>query len=187
MNAILRTNRLTLRPMEDGDDELLWPGIADPEVSRLMAWDAHTSKDQTTSFVKHEVERWRTRRGITWVILWQGEFCGIFSFIGVMRTHRALRYDRAELAYWLLPAYRGRGFMTEAAEEALRFGFNEFKLHKVVVSHFAVNQESKKLILRLGFRFVGTQLQEFQKNAVWHDHVLYEMLDYEFAARQPKT
>lgn len=187
MKAILKTKRLTLRPIENGDEKMLWPGISDPEVSRWMAWDAHTSKDQTTIFVQHEVERWSARRGVTWVILWQGEFCGILSFIGVMREHRALRYDRAELAYWLLPAYRGRGFMTEAVKAALHFGFNEFKLHKIIVSHFAVNQESKKLIVRLDFRYVGTQLREFQKNGVWHDHVLYEMLDHEFANREHKT
>jgi len=181
-NLELVTDRLLLRPLNLDDVELLWPDISDPEISRFMAWEAHTDKGQTIEFVKGEIARREAGKGITWAILMNGNFCGIFSIIGLVRNHRALTFNKAELAYWLSRKYQGQGIMTEAGRRVLQFAFQELELHKLFVSHFSVNDASKNLIKRLGFRFVGEQLEEFQKNGVWYDHVNYELLAREFFA-----
>lgn len=173
--------------MQEGDAELLWPATADPMVSRFMAWEPHVSRLQTEALVKHEVERRDAMRGVTWVIEHRGKFCGIISLIGLIRTHRALRYDKAELAYWLVPDARQQGYMTEAAEIALKFAFDELGLHKLCVSHFGANDDSRRLIIRLGFRQIGEQIAEFQKAGVWHNHILYEMLIDEFRQRHQRA
>ena len=133
---------------------------------------------------QHEIARREAGRGVTFAVLENGAFRGIVSLIGLMHTHRALTYRRAELAYWLGRPHRGRGLATEAGIAALRFGFGTLGLHKVHVGHFGVNTASRALIERLGFRPVGIQRQEFSKDGVWHDHHLYEMLDAEFAAQE---
>ena len=103
-----------------------------------------------------------------------------------MRRHRALTYNKAELAYWLGTRHQGKGIATEAVGRTVRYAFEQLGLHKLFVSHFSVNDASKKLILRLGFRFVGVQREEFQKDGVWYDHVLYELLESDCAgARLP--
>ena len=99
-----------------------------------------------------------------------------------MLKHRALTYNKAELAYWLSRTYQRQGIMTEAGRSVLQFAFNELKLHKLVVSHFSDNVASENLIKRLGFRYVGEQVEEFQKDGVWHNHKLYELLESEFQA-----
>lgn len=180
MNATLQTVRLILRPIQNGDEDILWPATADPEISRFMAWEAHTMHDQTAAFVKNEVERWNVQRGITWIILHKNSFCGLISLIGLLYKHRSLRYNKAELAYWLLPLMQNKGFMTEAAIAVMYFAFNELDLHKICVSHFGENEDSRRLINRLRFRYIGKQIAEFQKNGAWHDHSLYEMLAEEF-------
>lgn len=179
---VLSTDRFVLRPLDDGDVDLLWPDIADPEISRLMAWDAHTNKAQTAAFLANEVARRNSGNGVTWAILEAGQFRGIVSLIGIQRTHRVLTYDKAELAYWTSRTAQRRGLMTEAGQRVLDFAFNDLALHKVYVSHFAGNEASRALIVRLGFRHCGTQRAEFQKAGVWHDHVMYELLADEHAA-----
>jgi RimJ/RimL family protein N-acetyltransferase len=178
-NLILTTDRLLLRPLELDDLEMLWPDISDAKISKLMAWEVHTDKSQTAEFLKAEVERRSTSKGVTWVILKNESFCGIISLIGLIRSHRALTYNKAELAYWLSRKFQGQGIMTEAGRCVLRFAFQDLRLHKVVVSHFANNQASENLIIRLGFKYVGTQIKEFQKNGIWYDHKLYELLEDE--------
>lgn len=180
----LVTPRLWLRPLRPGDAAALFPDMADPEVSRWMAWDPHRDIAATETFVAHEAARIEAGRGVTWAIEEDGAFRGIFSLIGLMRTHRVLTYDRAEAAYWLGAAHRGRGLATEAGQAVLRFAFGPLRLHKLHVSHFGANMASRALIQRLGFRLVGVQRQEFRKAGVWHDHYLYELLDEEFAARE---
>jgi len=178
----LTTERLNLRPLRSEDVDLLWPDITDREISKYMAWEAHTDKGQTIAFVHHEIERCESGRGITWAVLLKGSdsFCGIFSIIGLVRSHRALTFNKAELAYWLSRKYQGQGIMTEAGRRVLQFAFEELKLHKLFVSHFSVNEASGNLIKRLGFRYVGEQLEEFQKDGVWYNHKNYELLDREF-------
>jgi len=179
----LTTERLFLRPLTLGDADLLWPDISDPEISKYMAWEAHAQRSQTLDFLKNEVERIKLGKGITWAILKDDSFCGLFSLIGLLRTHRALTYNKAELAYWLSRKYQGQGIMTEAGRRVLEFAFNELGLHKISVSHFSNNLASENLIKRLGFRCVGEQLEEFQKAGVWYNHKNYELLDREFYAQ----
>lgn len=182
-NAIIKTERLLLRPLEPTDAELLWPASSDPEISRYMAWKTHSGKAQTVEFLKGELARRAAGCGITWGIFKDDAFSGIVSLIDLLRTHRALTYDKAELAYWLRREYQGQGIASEAARRVLQFGFDELRLHKICVGHFAINQASAKLINRLGFRYVGEQIEEFQKDGVWHNHKNYELLEREFRAR----
>ena len=179
-NLTLKTERLVLRPLTIDDVDLLWPDISDPEISRHMAWEAHTQKSQTIDFLKNEVARREAAKGITWAVFMDGSFCGIFSLIGLVLRHRALTYNKAELAYWISRRYQRQGIMTEAGRRVLQFAFGELKLHKLVVSHFSDNAASENLIRRLGFRYVGEQREEFQKAGVWHNHKLYELLESEF-------
>jgi [ribosomal protein S5]-alanine N-acetyltransferase len=176
----LRTERLLLKTLQVDDVDLLWPDISDPDISKYMAWEAHDDKSQTVEFLKDEVSRREAGKGVTWAILMDGKFCGIVSLIALVRAHRALTYNKAELAYWLSRKYQGQGIMTEAADRVLRFGFQELRLHKICVSHFSVNAASEKLVKRLGFRYVGEQIEEFEKNGVWYNHKNYEILDREF-------
>ena len=180
LDVTLRTGRLVLRPLTLDDVDLLWPDVADPDISRHMAWDAHADRSQTTDFVKNEVARREAGKGITWAALKDRSFCGIISLIGLVRTHRALTYNRAELAYWISRRHQRQGIMTEAGQRVMQFAFGELKLHKLLVSHFSGNLASEKTISRLGFRYVGEQREEFQKNGLWHHHRLYELLESEF-------
>lgn len=179
----LETERLILRPLTTDDVDVIWNDISDPEIARQMAWEPHTERSQTIDFLKHEVARREAGKGITWAVFKDGSFCGIFSLIGLVLKHRALTYNKAELAYWISRKYQRQGIMTEAGRRVLEFAFDELKLHKLFVSHFSDNAASENLIKRLGFRYVGEQLEEFEKDGVWQNHKLYELLESEFRCR----
>lgn len=184
LNVTLRTERLLLRPLTLEDIDLLWPDISDSEISKHMGWEAHTDRSQTIEFLKHEVARREAGKGVTWAIFKDVSFCGIFSLIGLVRTHRALTYNKAEIGAWLSRKYQRQGIMTEACPRVLDFGFCELRLHKIFVSHSSINRASENMIKRWGFRYVGEQLEEFQKNGVWYNHKCYELLDKEFLNAQ---
>ena len=147
-----------------------------------MAWVPHTDLAQTVEFLKTEADRRESGRGATWGIFKDEVFCGLVSLIGLVRTHRALTYDKAELAYWLNRDHRGKGILNEAARCVMEHGFNQLGLHKIFVGHFAVNTASESSIKRLGFRYVGEQIEEFQKDGVWHNQKNYELLHHEFGS-----
>lgn len=180
LNAILRTERLILRPLDFQDVETLWREMSDPEISRYMAWESHTERSQTEEFVRTEIARRESGKGVTWGIFKEGEFCGIASLIAIVWTHRALIYKKAELAYWLARKYQKQGIMVEALRQIMEFAFRDIGLHKICVSHFTPNIASENVIKRLGFRYVGEQLKEYSKNGNWYNQKNYELLETEF-------
>ena len=58
-----------------------------------------------------------------------------------------------ELGYALSPAYWGQGLMPEAAEELLRYAFEEMDLAAVWCSHYGDNPQSQRVIEKCGFVF----------------------------------
>jgi RimJ/RimL family protein N-acetyltransferase len=110
-----------------------------------MAWDAHSTKVQTAALVEDENARRKSGRGFTWLILHNDQFCVLVSLIGILRAHRVLTDDQAELAYWTSLSHLRGGFMNEARRRVLDFAFQDIGLHKVRVSHFA----GKRALLRI--------------------------------------
>ena len=62
-----------------------------------------------------------------------------------------------ELGYALHPDWWGRGLMTEAASELLRYAFEDRGLQAVWASHYAENPASRRVIEKCGFQRVSTE------------------------------
>lgn len=171
----LTTERLLLRPLKKEDSEMLWPYVSNPEISKDMAWQPHKNIFETQAFVDNTLLNMEQGKCITWCVFFEKKFCGIFSLIGILRQHRSLIYNRAELAYWLGPEFQGKGIMTEAGKRIIDFAFKEFGLNKLVVGHHIINDNSKNLILRLGFKHMYTEEDVFMKNNAWITCMFYEL------------
>jgi ribosomal-protein-alanine N-acetyltransferase len=182
-DLVLRTPRLVLRPLARADVDALFVWVKDPELPRMMSWAAHTSRDETAAFVQIVIGALEKGEGITWVLEHQGKLSGLVGFDGLQWTLRAWRVDRAELGYWLAPPLWGRGLMSEAAEAAVRFGFETLGLHKVTVGCLEENLASRRIIEKLGFRWVGKLIDDVWRDGRWWTHLRWELLREEWAAR----
>jgi len=174
-SQILKSERLTLRLLAEGDAEMLWPYVSNPEISKDMSWQEHRDLSETQEFIDSTLKNTDLGRTITWCIFLNDKFCGIFSLISILKKHRALTYNRAELAYWAVPEFQGKGIMTEAGRRVIEFAFNELGLNKLVVGHHLNNKNSEALILRLGFNYLYTEEEVFMKNGTWITCKFYEL------------
>ncbi|MGE0400627.1 MAG: GNAT family N-acetyltransferase [Kofleriaceae bacterium] len=172
----LATKRLALRPYTLDDVERLWPHVSDPRLMPQMSWNAHASKDETRAFVEGSIKGIAENTGIVWSIESGGELAGAIGLHGIKFQLSAWRVDRAELGYWVGIPFQRRGFGMEAATEVIRFGFETLGLHKITVGCLAQNEGSRKIIERLGFRFVGRHEDDVWRDGAWHTHLRYEML-----------
>lgn len=175
-HTTLRTERLTLRPIAVQDVDALWPHVADPRISRLMSWTAHQDKAETLALVARLEQDCADGRGMTWSIFHDDVFCGIISLINIMRRHRALTYDCAELAYWLGLDWRGQRIMSEAGRAVIEFAFTQLAMHRLEVGHFTLNQESERVIKQWKFTYIGEKRDAFMKDGVWHNAKFYDLL-----------
>src|SRR5262249_14887278 len=116
LDLVITTARLRLRPFEDRDVDDLWPLVSDPELPRMMSWAAHTDRSQTQAFIQWTRDGLARGSGLTWAIEVDGCAAGSIGLDQIHYTLAALRVDRAELGYWIAPAQRGAGLVTEAAQ-----------------------------------------------------------------------
>ncbi len=173
----LQTERLFLRPISVEDIDDIYPHVTDPEIAKHMSWKPHKNKDQTLEFLERLQIEMKNDKTYTWSIFINDKFCGIVSLLSILRKHRALTYDRAELAYWVGREFHKKGIMTEACKRVIDFAFDDLKLHRITVSHSSENEASEALIKKLNFRYIGEEQEAFQKNGAWLNHKLYELLE----------
>ena len=175
LDLVLDTGRLRLRPFRDADVDDLWPLVSDPELPRMMSWSAHTERSQTAEFIRHVNQAPTNGTGVVWAIEVDGRAQGCIGLESMQFALRAWRVDRAELGYWIAPALRGHGLMTEAAHAAVRTGFETIGLHKVTVGCIAENIGSRRVIEKLGFRAVGRLEDDVWRDGRWWSHLRYEL------------
>jgi len=90
------------------------------------------------------------------------------KFIGGIGLTIELANNRAELGYWLAEPFWNRGFITEAVQAILKFGFEEINLNKIVAVYLTSNEASGKVMVKNGMLKEG----EFKDHDVKKDHTI---------------
>ena len=137
--------RVLLRQWRDDDREPYAAINADPEVMRYLG--GLRSRAESDGFID-----WASgliaERG--WG-LWAVEVIDGPPFIGVVglnETHEP--EDAVEVSWKLAREHWGHGFASEAAREAVRFGFEQLGLDEIVSMTVPANARSRRLMERLG-------------------------------------
>jgi ribosomal-protein-alanine N-acetyltransferase len=103
--------------------------------------------------------------------------CGFHTW---NRTHQ-----RAEVYYALGDdVHKGKGLMTEALVEAIRFAFEQMNLHRIQALVANANTPSIRLLKRYGFSFEGTMREDYVVDGKSEDSDCYSLLKHEWLERQ---
>jgi ribosomal-protein-alanine N-acetyltransferase len=181
LSLVIETPRLVLRPIARTDVDALWPYVSDPELPKMMSWDAHRDRGETAAFVERNVDGLARGTDVTWMIVRGGEVIGCISLGEIRWQFRAWRIDRAELGYWLGRPHWGQGVMSEAALAATQWGFETLGLHKITIGCVEGNAASQRIIEKLGYRFLAIHEEDFWRDGRWQAHRRYELTSAEWA------
>ena len=164
---ILQTQRLILRPWNDGDAEECYRYAKDPRVGPAAGWPPHKSVEESRRIIRDMLSVPET-----YAIVLKETGLPVGS-IGLKRNDLASKDDEAELGYWIGVPYWGRGLVPEAARELLRHAFEDLKLERVWCGYYEGNERSKRVQEKLGFIYQWTsqnvpveQLNEFRTGFV---------------------
>jgi ribosomal-protein-alanine N-acetyltransferase len=86
-------------------------------------------------------------------------------------------FQSCHLGYALDHEAQGQGYMYEALQEAIRFAFDQIRLHRIEANIMPANRRSRRLVQRLGFAEEGYARQYLKINGVWEDHIHYVLLN----------
>lgn len=105
------------------------------------------------------------------------------EFIGGIGLKINQRFNRAGLGYWLAHPYWNRGYMTEAVQAILEFGFTTLELNKIYATHLAENPASGKVMLKNGMIKEGVLKDHFKKGKTYLSIVQYRLTRSEFEGK----
>ena len=87
------------------------------------------------------------------------------------------RGAQAELGWVLDPTFTGHGYATEAVRELLRYCFDDLGVHRVIANCFLDNNDSLRLMQRVGMRRETHAVREsLHRSGRWLDTVVYAVL-----------
>jgi [ribosomal protein S5]-alanine N-acetyltransferase len=178
---VIDAPRVRLRPQLASDADAFFPYVSDPELSRYVTWSAHTKIEQTREWLREGAEMIAKGTDMIWTIEHEGAPVGCIGLHGIRWDVRAVRSDKAELGFWIARPHWGKGLMTEAATAATRWAFETLGLHKVTVGCFEENVGSKRVIERVGFRYLCRFEEDLWRDGRWHAHLRFELISSEWA------
>ena len=106
------------------------------------------------------------------------------EFIGGIGLHLEKEHNRAELGYWIAEPFWHQGYATEAAGGAIKFGFEELGLHKIMANHLPENTASGKVMINNGMVKEGVLKDHIRKNGKYETLVQYGILKSEHQKTQ---
>jgi RimJ/RimL family protein N-acetyltransferase len=177
---VIESPRVRLRPAQESDADAVYPFVSDPELSAQLTWAAHTNIEETRTWYRGLVEQ-GCESDIVWMVEHEGAPVGCVGLHRITWSVAAVRYDRAELGYWLARPLWGKGLMTEAAHLATRFAFETLGLHKINVMCFESNIASRRVIEKVGYRFLCRAEEDAWRDGKWHAHLKFELTAGEWA------
>jgi ribosomal-protein-alanine N-acetyltransferase len=180
----LSTPRLIGTPMDANHYAEIRILHADPRVMATLSPDGNIfSEDQSRAFIQSAAEHWKLHDFGLWIF--HSRITGDFVFVGYVGIKYAVDQDKdeiklkqeIELAYAVRSAYWSKGFATEMSEAALKVGFQDLHLERIVAFTLPHNKASRAVMEHCGFIY--------QRDIVHAGlpHVLYHLDSGAYAAR----
>ncbi len=170
----LVTERLVLRPLVESDADDVFAYCSDPDIGLDAGWPPHRTREDSRAFVEDIASAphvfgvfERAAHGAT------GPCIGS---VGLLRDPQRRNPDCLMLGYALSKAAWGKGYMTEAAREVLRYGFEELGLGMISCTCYPSNRRSARVIEKCGFVPEGVlHAAEVAPDGTLQDFLLHHM------------
>ena len=98
---------------------------------------------------------------------------GDIAFSNIVRG----AFQSCHLGYKIDGSEINKGLMTEALERAIRYAFEDLKLHRIEANIMPRNVRSIRVVEKLGFVNEGLSRKYLKIAGVWEDHLHYVLLN----------
>jgi ribosomal-protein-alanine N-acetyltransferase len=173
---MIATDRLILRRWREEDLVPFADLNADQTAMRFMP--GVMTAEETQALIGRFEEHHRAHGFGVWAVEAPG-VAPFVGFVGLQRVGFEAHFTPAvEVGWRLAPAFWGKGYATEAARAALRFGFEDLTLGQIVSFTVPANKASWSVMERLGMTRNPSEDFDHPRLPVGHAlrrHVLYRM------------
>lgn len=165
----IETKRLLLRPFQENDAEAFFACCQNPNLGNNAGWAPHKTLNESREILH---SAFIGQEGIWAVTLKDTQ--QLIASIGIVPDPKRENPQVRMLGYWLDEPYWGKGYMSEAVQAVLNYGFNELQLSLITANCYPHNKRSQQVLKRNGFIYEGTLHQaELTYNGNIYDHQCY--------------
>lgn len=180
--------RLVLRPLVV-DDYNLWREVRTVNEEWLTKWEPQRIAGQPDvvqsrqAFSSRCAARQRERQlgtGYGFGVFVDGALAGEMNVSSIQRGP----FQNAYVGYWIDQRLAGQEYTPEALVVAMRFSFEELRLHRLQIAIIPRNRPSRRVVEKLGIRLEGMAERYLEINGNWEDHLRYAVTTEEWQERK---
>jgi [ribosomal protein S5]-alanine N-acetyltransferase len=166
---VLATPRLTLREVRMSDAAMLHRVAHHPDVARFM-WPAPADLHAFQKFIEWIWAERGAGKYVGFAVVPKGAAgpAGLFEL-----RQMQPRFFRAELGFFMDPAFWGTGLFTEAAQLVLDFAFRVVGIHRIEARATVDNTRSNRALRKLGAQQEGILRASFLCDGALVDQALW--------------
>jgi RimJ/RimL family protein N-acetyltransferase len=163
----IKTKRLMLREIKNGDFEELHSFGSLPKVCRYVVFGPNTETD-TRNYVKYaQMQNRKKPRSQYRLAIIQMETGRLIGDCNIIIANPADR--EAHIGYALHPDFWNQGYATESVKGLIQYAFKQLSLHRIYATCDTKNLASKRVLEKSGMKYEGTfRKDKFQKGK-WRD------------------
>lgn len=157
MEIFAETERLILREIVPADRNGLFAIDSDPDVHIYLGKSPIHNIEQIDDIILF-IRKQYVDNGIgRWAMIEKSSnnFIG-WAGLKLVRELTNKHIDFYDLGYRLNKSYWGKGFATEAARAALKYGFNKLNLNEIYAITDSQNVASRNVIEKVGLKYIET-------------------------------
>lgn len=169
MKNPIETERLILRELELSDAEGMFELDSNPNVHLFLGNNPVKHIEESIDYIKFIQKQYKdfgTGR-LAIVLKETNEFIG-WSGIKYITEEINNHKNFYELGYRFIEKHWGKGYASEAGKAFVDYAFNEIKAEKLHAFADAGNENSRKILEKLGFHFVNSFEYEGEIE-VWYE------------------
>ncbi len=168
---VIETKHLKLRNFTIGDADEYYRYHCNKEVLKYYDWRPETLEDAKKD-IELIIDDYKGLGFIRWAVTLK-ENDVIIGDCGYI-----IQGLKGEISYILSKEYWHKGLMTEAVNGLIAFGFNEINLLRIQALTDPLNEPSKRILYKLGFKEEGF-LRKYSYNAItkeYNDAIMWSLL-----------
>lgn len=175
----IKTDRLILRPFEKTDLDGVEAYFSLSDVQRYLDWKARDRREARAALEAMRRQTRLTRPGDSLALA-----C-VRKADGRVIGHVALRWTdataaQAEISFALAPAFRRKGYATEAVRAVVGLGFEEMRFHRIFARTAAANEGAARLLRDIGMRLEAHYREHALFQGEWDEELHFAVLDREW-------
>lgn len=144
----LKTEKILLRDIEGSDIDTVFRGLSNPDVIKYygVSFDSLEETKEQMKWFADTKQKWFAICSVD-----NNVFYGAGGLNDISKKHK-----KAEIGFWLLPEYWGKGIMKKVVPVICDYGFDKLELHRIEGFVDSENKNCKRAMSALDFELEGT-------------------------------